>query len=957
MNSGSVIQDIVGRAFYVDGGSATIGGSIVNIKADTDMWQGITGIAVHGRGGSKITLTGTCEIQDFDTKADQGSVIGMYGSNLDMKKNAKIADITGISAIYMDDMGNDYIHTALINGIVDNVNNNPVMRSWYGHIEIGSTGIVQNCKASQVLYTNNGSKYTISGKVVNNSGTALYLANQSGGRVYGVMNEGAEISGTKGVAVRVNNGSQFIMNGGTIVNNSTGVQVSGKANFKGVEFVMNGGTISDNASGISYTIAGESKVVLNGGSVTDNGDNYQITAYGGSAKNINENLYIASGVLKENSSISLSAGTVTLDPNYGSVWLGTASTAARDKIKSLVIQEHPTWKVAGYSALWILPEAAEGEESVSYHFQLESSYADTSGLYMAYIPLNADGTPAENAELVLQEVKNTPAVDISLKGLTSGTPYAVMLVNNDVYTLSSSNTIYTGGVDYENTHGLPTDYFLNGIGKISSIKVGETETTYNKYSSDDQAKALADLKALLTVSCEVSNDQTSGAYPVKLEWITDQEVKINGNNVKLADGTLIIRHIADKTAAINGSNFISQPDSSKGVMHDSILSSYQGLAENKINETVKPADGMENRFAFHYYDFVDHNNGNAVTAADKPVTISMPYPSGTDKTTTFKLVRLDGLNREYGINGQPDAKTSIQNSQVIAMSDGLEKGEEQLTFTTSDFGLFALIWEVKKSSGGGGGGGTDIPDPETPLGPLPELNKDDHFAYIVGREDGKAHPMDNITRAEVATIFYRLLTDETREAYWGTVSTYSDVEQDAWYMHAVATLTNAGVLNGRGDGKFAPEAPITRAEFAAVAARFFGGEYEGPDLFTDIENSWAREYINRAAELGIIKGLPDGTFNPGRSITRAEAIAMINRTLERHPHADYLLEEMTTFSDNMDTNAWYYADIQEATNSHDYKLTNEKDEQGNRYEEWTDLRSTPDWSMLEQQWEKEYQEK
>ena len=171
MNDGAEICDMIGRAVYVDGGSATIGGDIVNIKADADMWQGNTGLAVHGRGDSDITLTPTCEIRDFDTSANQGSAVGMYSSDLDMQNGAKITNIKGTMALYMDDIGNNYQHTALVNGTVEKVENNPVMRSWYGHIEIGPTGIVQDCvskdgwKDGQVLYTNNGSKYTIRGKI------------------------------------------------------------------------------------------------------------------------------------------------------------------------------------------------------------------------------------------------------------------------------------------------------------------------------------------------------------------------------------------------------------------------------------------------------------------------------------------------------------------------------------------------------------------------------------------------------------------------------------------------------------------------------------------------------------------------------------------------------------------------------------------------------------------------
>lgn len=254
------------------------------------------------------------------------------------------------------------------------------------------------------------------------------------------------------------------------------------------------------------------------------------------------------------------------------------------------------------------------------------------------------------------------------------------------------------------------------------------------------------------------------------------------------------------------------------------------------------------------------------------------------------------------------------------------------------------------SGSSGGGGGTIIEDEETPLGPLPELEKGDHFAYIVGRDDGLVHPEANITRAEVATIFFRLLTEESRNLYWGSTSTYPDVADDAWYMHAVATLSNAGILHGRPDGTFDPNAPITRAEFAAVASRFFGGEYEGPDLFSDISGSWARGAINQAAVLGIINGFPDGTFRPDRNITRAEAVAMINRTLDRRPHQDYLLDDMITWPDNADTSVWYYADVQEATNSHYYEPSEERDENGNQYEIWTTLREVRDWAALEQQW-------
>ena len=245
------------------------------------------------------------------------------------------------------------------------------------------------------------------------------------------------------------------------------------------------------------------------------------------------------------------------------------------------------------------------------------------------------------------------------------------------------------------------------------------------------------------------------------------------------------------------------------------------------------------------------------------------------------------------------------------------------------------------------GGDTTIDDGETPLGPLPDLNTEDHYAYIIGRDDGGSHPEANITRAEVATIFFRMLTDDSRDQLWSSTNSYSDVDVAAWYNNAVSTLSHAGVITGKPGNYFDPDAPITRAEFATIAVRFFGGDYEGEDLFSDITGHWANRYINRAAVLGLINGRGDGTFDPDADITRAEAMAIVNRTLGRKPDADHLLPDMITWPDNMDTSAWYYADVQEATNSHDFDII---EVNGEQVESWTTLLPVRDWAALEREW-------
>ena len=229
----------------------------------------------------------------------------------------------------------------------------------------------------------------------------------------------------------------------------------------------------------------------------------------------------------------------------------------------------------------------------------------------------------------------------------------------------------------------------------------------------------------------------------------------------------------------------------------------------------------------------------------------------------------------------------------------------------------------------------------------PTLNTQDHDAYLLGYEDGTVRPEGSITRAEVATIFFRLLTDESRDKFWSQTNDYTDVPADAWYNNAVSTLSNAGILDGYEDGTFRPDGNITRAEFATITARFLEASYDGGNRFPDIDGHWAAVYITAAANAGIVDGYEDGTFRPQQNITRAEAVTMVNRTVDRHPDADHLLDNMVTWPDNPES-AWYYAQIQEATNAHAYTM--HTDQEDAPYEIWTELLPNRDWSALEQAW-------
>ena len=223
------------------------------------------------------------------------------------------------------------------------------------------------------------------------------------------------------------------------------------------------------------------------------------------------------------------------------------------------------------------------------------------------------------------------------------------------------------------------------------------------------------------------------------------------------------------------------------------------------------------------------------------------------------------------------------------------------------------------------------------------LNTTDHFAYIVGYGNGEVRPQNNITRAEVATIFFRLLTDDVRDENLTKTNRYSDVAATSWYNTAVSTLSSMGIITGYPDGTFRPNAAITRAEFAAIAARFDHDGDKTTAKFSDIATHWAKDEISIAYNNGWITGYPDGTFGPQRDITRAETMTLVNRVLNRQPETeDDLLPNMTVWTDNANPKAWYYLAVQEATNSHYYKFkTNSK------YEKWTELRETRDWTLLE----------
>ena len=324
------------------------------------------------------------------------------------------------------------------------------------------------------------------------------------------------------------------------------------------------------------------------------------------------------------------------------------------------------------------------------------------------------------------------------------------------------------------------------------------------------------------------------------------------------------------------------------------------------------------------------SGADAVSMQDFLSKLSMTVHQGSKELFSASPDELGGFAQKVLLGKfAPGESTKLTVSLHIPIELGNEYanrvGEVDWVFTVEEV-----------SSGSNIPGGTNKPSDEgdNPADSnVPEsLNGADHFAYIVGYPDGTVRPTRDITRAEVATIFYRLLVPEVQAQYETQTNSFSDVKKRDWYNQAISTMAAMGIVGGYPDGSFQPNAPITRAEFAAIAVRFDQIEATDDTPFTDIANHWAWQDIARAASEGWVAGYEDGTFRPDNSITRAETMAIINRVLCRQPETvDDLLDGMIKWPDNADTAEWYYLVVQEATNGHKYEW---KD---NGFERWTEM--------------------
>ena len=397
--------------------------------------------------------------------------------------------------------------------------------------------------------------------------------------------------------------------------------------------------------------------------------------------------------------------------------------------------------------------------------------------------------------------------------------------------------------------------------------------------------------------------------------ITDKiTVEITGNSDSVVyDGTE--HSVKDYTVKISDSRYTEKDFTFSG----KALAS--GINAGTYEMGLK-ADQFKNTNArFKNVEFVIKADG-VLTITQRPLTITAGSAEGIapvtcDKYTVEGLATGDKVDsvKITGIQSEPGESPNVASDAVIKNA----KGED----VTANYKITYVNGVLKA---------------------IEVLNKEIHFNYVIGYTDGTIRPSNNISRAEVATIFFRLLTDEARMQYDKTTSSFSDIKDGAWCCRAVSTLTNMGIIKGYTDGSFQPNKSITRAELATIIARFAKLDVN-TKTFSDITGHWAQKSIELAAGNGWINGYTDGTFRPNKSIIRAETFAMINRVLDRQTEnvSDLLpTSEMNMWSDNMNENAWYYKDVQEATNYHKCDRVGDS-----VYEKWTEKVPDIDWASYQ----------
>ena len=991
MENGAEIKNVNGRAVYADGGSVSVGGTISGIIGNPAMWQGKDGTAIHLRGGAKATLNGkisdcTEGVLVFVDKAVFEMATGSFLGNSDAAGIKTNEDPTW-SLVNKDDYGTDR-NTITIHGEISGIKNNKTpIQFKFGTLLIGAdSNIHHNSVFYGTLYIQRDAIVDIYGKINNNDASSRGggVATAGHGEVVINMYEGAEVKGN------------------TAVKNGGGIMISSNTSFTmyGGEI---SGNVSQTVGGRIYQYKNNSKVELQGGTIRDNtmnatdvkdsstGTENDITISNQGNGSSNHYLYISQNTELDNQNVYFQINSTTVTPAENSldIKLGNAS---KESVTALSGKADANGWNAPLATFWAQRDGA-AELTVG-----GLTFNKALPVYALVQETGADGKPVSGAEVRVYSTKITDdGIRLTLpNGYTNGCAVALAQPTTDFgsvgisgpteiaktsdaapyevpYTVTYTMSDSLRGMLNMASADIPAMSFVVELDSRLAAKTGDSGNCLYTFDGDGILDGTASVSGhTVTVTCTplpgwkaAIAGKSSVKMVLKCAGLLDAAAFAAGESLNTA------AHISGKVSSGSTVTSVVIPSSicrTRMTAQTYTVTYHRNGADS--GETVDSRSYIfgdlavvsENGYVRDGHSFVGWNTqrdgsgthhvpGSSITVTDHIHLYAQwtRNSSGDDDDTgyTLRLTKLDagdgtplsGAKFElWRVGTRSDTRLGVYetNRYGWTQAEVSQSGDYYWVETVPPEGY--RLGGGKHPTNTGKNSRITVYNTEAAV---PALFTDDHYAYIVGGPDGTVRPNDSMTRAGVATIFFRLLKDSVRDANLLTGCTYTDVPDGHWANTAISTMTGLDIVRGYDAAAFGPGDPITRAQFAAICARFDTGKSNGSRTFSDIEGHWAKAYIERAAELGWISGFQDGTFRPDAYITRAQAVTMINRMLNRVPEdPSDLLPGMNVWPD-CGPGDWFYLAIQEATNSHDYRR------KAGSYETWTDLNANPDWTRYE----------
>ena len=991
MENGAEIKNVNGRAVYADGGSVSVGGTISGIIGNPAMWQGKDGTAIHLRGSAKATLNGkisdcTEGVLVFVDKAVFEMATGSFLGNSDAAGIKTNEDPTW-SLVNKDDYGTDR-NTITIHGEISGIKNNKTpIQFKFGTLLIGAdSNIHHNSVFYGTLYIQRDAIVDIYGKINNNAASSRGggVATAGHGEVVINMYEGAEVKGN------------------TAVKNGGGIMISSNTSFTmyGGEI---SGNVSQTVGGGIYQYKNNSKVELQGGTIRDNtmnatdvkdsstGTENDITISNQGNGSSNHYLYISQNTELDNQNVYFQINSTTVTPAENSldIKLGNAS---KESVTALSGKADANGWNAPLATFWAQRDGA-AELTVG-----GLTFNKALPVYALVQETGADGKPVSGAEVRVYSTKITDdGIRLTLpNGYTNGCAVALAQPTTDFgsvgisgpteiaktsdaapyevpYTVTYTMSDSLRGMLNMASADIPAMSFVVELDSRLAAKTGDSGNCLYTFDGDGILDGTASVSGhTVTVTCTplpgwkaAIAGKSSVKMVLKCAGLLDAAAFAAGESLNTA------AHISGKVSSGSTVTSVVIPSSicrTRMTAQTYTVTYHRNGADS--GETVDSRSYIfgdlavvsENGYVRDGHSFVGWNTqrdgsgthhvpGSSITVTDHIHLYAQwtRNSSGDDDDTgyTLRLTKLDagdgtplsGAKFElWRVGTRSDTRLGVYetNRYGWTQAEVSQSGDYYWVETVPPEGY--RLGGGKHPTNTGKNSRITVYNTEAAV---PALFTDDHYAYIVGGPDGTVRPNDSMTRAGVATIFFRLLKDSVRDANLLTGCTYTDVPDGHWANTAISTMTGLDIVRGYDAAAFGPGDPITRAQFAAICARFDTGKSNGSRTFSDIEGHWAKAYIERAAELGWISGFQDGTFRPDAYITRAQAVTMINRMLNRVPEdPSDLLPGMNVWPD-CGPGDWFYLAIQEATNSHDYRR------KAGSYETWTDLNANPDWTRYE----------